>query len=389
MGNKHSRTKFQTLLECSTRGQTTAVQRLINDGVKLDKRDPETGDTAVHRAVMRNQSEVLSILLINGANGNILNGNYETALSIAVEKLLPECVDLLVQNKCNVNVVTKGGVTAFHRALIKYDYHVKYGSDSRLLNRILVTLVNAPKLFLDNEDGYRCLELAIRCELLFIVRRILERFPSLLRFTIFDETIMKKLILFGNYSQKLSCLLLKETMLYWAIRCCHPFAVEFLVSNGANCNMLSENRGTLLHLSFSLLDTHPTLRVTFPHSTTRIANIYNSLQERNECCKRRLAVALYLVEFGNGNISVRDNDGKTPFDVIEITDVEEKMVVKDLLERCVDRMKNNVSQELKQHFATSIIEHNDMREGSEIENSKSICCKTFTKENELEEEIKT
>lgn len=53
---------------------------------------------------IRNQPEVMELLLKKGAQINALNNGGCSTLHVAVNKQHAECVRILLKNKCNVNI---------------------------------------------------------------------------------------------------------------------------------------------------------------------------------------------------------------------------------------------------------------------------------------------
>ena len=79
--------------------------------------NPNTLLEALNAAVFNGHSEIVKVLLANGApvNGRARNGN--TPLTCAVENLNAELVKYLLDNGADVNTQDESGITPLHQAI--------------------------------------------------------------------------------------------------------------------------------------------------------------------------------------------------------------------------------------------------------------------------------
>ena len=68
----------------------------------------------------RNQPEIMKILLDNSANVNAINDGGCSTLHVAVNKQHLDCVKVLLNYNCNVNIQDTYGDTAQHDAIGNY-----------------------------------------------------------------------------------------------------------------------------------------------------------------------------------------------------------------------------------------------------------------------------
>ena len=59
-------------------GQISAIRALVSGGVNLQFQDPQTGESALHIAVAKNDLDVLAFLVESGVNGALKNAKGAT-----------------------------------------------------------------------------------------------------------------------------------------------------------------------------------------------------------------------------------------------------------------------------------------------------------------------
>jgi ankyrin repeat protein len=83
----------------------------------IDSRDRTTGEGGLHIAVKTRNLLFVRLLLANGANANLQDGDGNTAAMIAVEQNFPEAIDVLTRYKANYNQGNARGETPLIRAV--------------------------------------------------------------------------------------------------------------------------------------------------------------------------------------------------------------------------------------------------------------------------------
>ena len=76
----------------------------------------EEGETALGIACSHSHSEIVNVLIMEGANINSVGIGGYTALMIAIEKNSVDCVSTLLQHNADVRVTSRDGTTALHLA---------------------------------------------------------------------------------------------------------------------------------------------------------------------------------------------------------------------------------------------------------------------------------
>lgn len=101
-------------------------------GVSLDSPLPETGDTALHQAIIQDNRELVFKLLKAGANKDKPRVDLNTPLHLAVAYNQIEVVRFLLDAGCGINPANNEGVTPLHYAEDKPEIFrllMNYGAD--------------------------------------------------------------------------------------------------------------------------------------------------------------------------------------------------------------------------------------------------------------------
>ena len=132
---------LRRLMFAAAGGQTEIVRMLINakcdldQATEFDDSDADIGgETALHLAAYHGHTEILSMLLRNGAEPNMSMRNGRTALIIASEQGRGDVTRMLLEHGCNVHAVTNSGKTALYSACENGHAHIvpallDHGSD--------------------------------------------------------------------------------------------------------------------------------------------------------------------------------------------------------------------------------------------------------------------
>ena len=110
--NEHG---FSPLILACYKGNTNVARFLIEKKSNLDYVSDE--GTALMAAVVRGKTDLVQLLLENGANPNLTNLQGTTALMYATQFKNVELVKLLLQHKADKTLVNKDQKTAFEIAV--------------------------------------------------------------------------------------------------------------------------------------------------------------------------------------------------------------------------------------------------------------------------------
>lgn len=92
------------LIVAATYGDMQAVQWLLSAGADVNKRNYNTGDTAILRSVVNDHDDITQYLLDAKASLNLPNHYRQTPMGIAVEKQKGGLVDLFLRNGAKAGV---------------------------------------------------------------------------------------------------------------------------------------------------------------------------------------------------------------------------------------------------------------------------------------------
>lgn len=120
---------------CETTKQgPVSIQKLIREGkieeaksyfmTKSDiNEQDEEGNTVLHAAALMDDEDLVTFLIIKGANKEIKNFNNQTALMLAIENDCYESVRSLVRAQADVFVQDDDGITALEKSLLKNEVY--------------------------------------------------------------------------------------------------------------------------------------------------------------------------------------------------------------------------------------------------------------------------
>ncbi|RWS20256.1 E3 ubiquitin-protein ligase MIB2-like protein, partial [Leptotrombidium deliense] len=115
--------------------------------------------------------------------------------------------------------------------------------------------------------------------------------------------------------------------------------IELLVSMGADCNLSDENGSTSLNHAISVCHPQPRLDSVIQkclQSTLFIREIYKTLPP-NKMQSAQLAVALYLIDFGDADINIKNNVAKKQIDCFKYSEARKPFI--ELFGKRIDRFK--------------------------------------------------
>ena len=92
-------------------GALDEARRLLAEGAPIDHRDPATGSTALHAAVMHDNVGCADLLIASGAAVNVADHQGYTALAFATSFDHVPALQVLLQAGADVNVQDEFGIT--------------------------------------------------------------------------------------------------------------------------------------------------------------------------------------------------------------------------------------------------------------------------------------
>jgi ankyrin repeat protein len=119
----------QTLLHLAVKqGNSDVVQLLLENGAEVDAVETDSGCTSLHYAVSLRHVDLCESLIRYGANTDAQTARLETPLHLAISRGHPEVVALLLKYHARLDIRDKNGVTPLQQA-------------EKFKNREIITLI--------------------------------------------------------------------------------------------------------------------------------------------------------------------------------------------------------------------------------------------------------
>jgi ankyrin repeat protein len=147
--NAQNKYKYTALHKAASKGHKEIVTILLEHKAEVDSFHPYS--SPLELAVLRNQPEVIKILLSYGANPNALDPSGLSALHLAAEKGNKQILELLLNNKGKADIVSEAGDSLVHSAAI--GYREGNGKCLDLIKWLLENYEDLVNPFLENNNG--------------------------------------------------------------------------------------------------------------------------------------------------------------------------------------------------------------------------------------------
>lgn len=181
---------------------------LSTRGIKLNIRNKESGNTALHRATKFGYYDIVNLLLLFSADCNIHNKDGKnTPLHIAAERNYPEIARLLLQNNANYELTNEAGQTAVEVAVQHQHFEVV-----KLIQQHIKRLKNPAEATFDAIEDLRYEILQLKTMILDIksVISMQQLFPSIPNSE--DENLMRVELDLGIQERDAICKRLPEDL---------------------------------------------------------------------------------------------------------------------------------------------------------------------------------
>lgn len=151
------------LAHATWKNSTDIIKLLLHNGADIHSK-VSSGETSLHWAVMHNNTEICKELINRGANVNEIDRHSNTPLHFATSKHNIEIMQLLIAQNADVNARDKYGNTPLHRAAYKNDIR---------LSKILIDA--GADIYALGRDGESLLQIASKRNHGALVSLIVER----------------------------------------------------------------------------------------------------------------------------------------------------------------------------------------------------------------------
>ncbi len=101
----------RTLHEAVLRGDVAATLKLLDQGMDIEAKDPGSGASPLHYAVMKGRMQIVDVLLSRGADINSRTRNGTTPLHTAALYARKEIAERLLEGRADINAVSLSGAT--------------------------------------------------------------------------------------------------------------------------------------------------------------------------------------------------------------------------------------------------------------------------------------
>jgi len=280
---------------------------------KRNSRQGETpenlvGKTALHIAVEKGHTEIISYLLEKGVDVNVPNTQtFSAPLHVAVE---PKIVQLLLRvAKCNKSAQDKQGNTPLHLSI------------SSNTDIALILLDAQCDITLQNVKGETPLHVAIKLEKMDIMKKLVAKGCDLNapEFLIGNTPLhvaastgeeMVKYLLNQNKTKKIPTNKEGSTPLHYAAEEDKVDVIEFLVKNGYDVNGKNNFNQTPLHYASEWRENSVEILLNLKADIE--ARDVDLLTPLHYAAKQNYQKVLSRLISSKANISTKDKDGKTP-----------------------------------------------------------------------------
>lgn len=116
-------------------GRIKDAKELIDEGLHVDAYDFNSGNTALHAAVLLRDKDFVIYLLEKGANANMKNRRGQTPLHLAVENRQNQISEILIlQGKADAKLPDNMGKSAYELAGVIPTYQLEIKSKKKMKN---------------------------------------------------------------------------------------------------------------------------------------------------------------------------------------------------------------------------------------------------------------
>ena len=113
---KNNKAFYPLIFYATPKNSIEIIKLLLAKGVDINERLYTTDETALHHAIYYSKKELIEFLILNGADINALNKDFETPLMCTIALDKPDIAELLLKNGADPDIKNKDGYTALEIA---------------------------------------------------------------------------------------------------------------------------------------------------------------------------------------------------------------------------------------------------------------------------------
>ncbi len=254
--------KIYHILDLDFHSETFA-SLLVHRGASIDAIDPLFHDSLLHKCARHHYQSAGLYLIEQGAQINHMNKQGETALHLTSQFGLEKLTSTLLENGANPNLQTYiissvGDEMDVHIGLQTPIHRAVYASQERILNiYINIREKNVqPNFNLQDEHGQSVFSLTLWMNMLTIAKQLLQIGQAQINIKDSEQTpLLAQAIIKQNVPAAL--FLLEQNVdvnekthglcpIQLAVKYHLPSVIEALCRNGANMNVIDENKNSVL-----------------------------------------------------------------------------------------------------------------------------------------------
>jgi ankyrin repeat protein len=275
---------FEALQQAADEGKVETLKTLLRRNLGLINMRDKGGLTLLHRAAIKGQTDIVELLLKEGANLEIQTNRGRTALQTAAKHGHVDVARLLLEKGADPERTNHGGMTALHTA-VNYSY----------IDIIKLLLEKGATLDTQNKEGRTALHMGVQNSDIEVVNLLLEK---------------------GANTETADTTYYKMTPLHNASNANNAEIAAAFVAKGGKTNLVNAFNKTPLHIaalygynecvSELLKAGDVDMEATDDDGMTALHHAANL--SKAECVR-------ILVEKG-AKTTAKDLEGKTPFDYV-------------------------------------------------------------------------
>ncbi|XP_074636507.1 uncharacterized protein LOC141894679 isoform X3 [Acropora palmata] len=283
----NSRDSPTKMFQAINDGDVNSLQEILKErsGSLLNSFRTEEGDSPLHLAAQAGNTEVVKLLVENGAKVNVQNSENKTALHISVENKDEALVSYLTSNTAKFDIPDNDGITAEQLAI-------------NMEAESIIEMLQAAK----DERQTRPSSFNVTALLLQALKsESVEDLKELIDFEVLDEAVYQR---FKDENG--------DAPIHFAVRTKNVEMCKLLMHTGAKTDTKNTDGNTCLHLSAELGDVPVTRFLLSQKAKPNIVNNDGDTPLHLACQRKHVAIVDLLLGKFNASINIPNKKSDTP-----------------------------------------------------------------------------